>query len=84
MYTCPRNIIFKKEQVQIHPAVSLNNIQVERAPYQKHFGLILDEKFNFAQHIVNAISKVNKSISIIKNPRYSLPRKSLITIYKAF
>ena len=28
--------------------------------------------------------KVNKGISAIKELRYSLPRKSLITIYKAF
>ena len=74
----------RKKQVQIHPTISLNNIQVERAPYQKHLGLILDEKLNFTQHIVNAISKVNKGISIIKKLRYSLPRKSLIAIYKAF
>ena len=52
-----------KKRVQIHPTISLNNIQVERAPYQKHLGLILDEKLNFTQHIVNAISKVNKGIS---------------------
>ena len=74
----------RKKQVQIRPTISLNNIQVERAPYQKYLGLILDEKLNFTQHIVNAISKVNKGISIIKKLRYSLPRKSLITIYKAF
>ena len=74
----------RKKQVQIHPTISLNNIQVERAPYQKHLGLILDEKLNFKQHIVSAISKVNKGMSIIKKLRYSLPRKSLITIYKAF
>ena len=37
----------RKKQVQIHPTISLNNIQVERAPYQKHLGLILEEKLNF-------------------------------------
>ena len=74
----------RKKQVQIHPAISLNIIQVERAPYQKYLVLILDEKLNFKQHIVSAISKVNKGISIIKKLRNSLPRKSLITIYKAF
>ena len=76
----------RKKQVQIHPTISLKNIQVERAPYQKHLGLILDEKFNFKQHIVSAISKVNNiyNISIIKKLRYSLPQKSLITIYKVF
>ena len=49
----------------MHPTISLNNIQAERAPYQKHLGLILDEKLNFRQHIINAVSKVNKGISII-------------------
>ena len=71
-------------KVQIHPTISLNNIQVERAPYQKYLGLRLDKKLNFTQHIANVISKVNKGISIIKKLRYSLPQKSLITIYKAF
>ena len=28
--------------------------------------------------------KINKGISVIKKLRYSLPRKSLVTIYKAF
>ena len=80
-----QEILFsRKKQVQIHTAISLNNIQIERAPYQKYLGLILDEKLNFTQHIVNAISKVNKGISIIKKLRYSLPQKPLIIIYKAF
>ena len=75
-----QEVVFsRKKQVQFHPTISLSNIQVERVPYQKHLGLILDEKLNFKQHIVSAISKVNKGVSIIK-PRYSLPQKSLITI----
>ena len=81
----PKKYYFQgKKQVQIHLTTSLNNIQVERVPYQNQPGLILDEKLNFTQHIVNAISEVNKGISIIKKFRYSLPQKSFITIYKAF
>ena len=53
-------------------------------PHQKYLGLLLDEKLNFEQHIVSAISKVNKGISIIKKLKHSLTRKPLITIYKAF
>ena len=74
----------KKYQIQNHPTISLNNSQVERATSQKHLGLILDEKLNFKQHIDNAILKVNKGISVIKKLRYTLPRNSLITIYKVF
>ena len=53
-------------------------------PYQKHRGILLDEKLNFKQHVDSAILKMDKGISVIKNLRHSLPRKSLLTIYKAF
>ena len=52
--------------------------------YQKHLGILLDEKLNFKQHIDSAISKVNKGISVIRKLRHNLPRKSLVTKYKAF
>ena len=74
----------RKKKTQSHPAISLNNIQFERTSYQKHLGLLLDEKLNFKQHVDSAILKMNKGISVIKKLRHSLPRKSLLTIYKAF
>ena len=74
----------RKKQVQIHPTISLNNVEVQRVPFQKHLGFILDEKLSFSQHIDSAISKINTGISVIKKLRYSLPRNSLFTIYKAF
>ena len=80
-----QEVIFsRKKQSQSHPTISLNNIHVERASYQRHLGIILDEKLNFKQHVDNVILKVDKGISVIKKLRHSLPRKSLITIYKAF
>ena len=45
---------------------------------------MLDEKLNFKQHVDSAVLKMNKVISIIKKLRHSLPRKLLLTIYKAF
>ena len=72
-----QEVIFsRKNRFQSHPAISLNNIQVKRASYQKHLRIILDEK----QHVDNAISKINKGISVIKKLRHCLPRKLLITI----
>ena len=80
-----QEVIFsRKKQSQSHPTISLNNIHVERASYQRHLGIILDEKLNFKQHVDNVILKVDKGISVIKKLRRYLPRKSLITIYKAF
>ena len=80
-----QEVVFsRKKKTQSHPAISLNNIQVKRTSYQKHLGLLLDEKLNFKQHVDSAILKMNKGISLIKKLRHSLPRKSLPTIYKAF
>ena len=74
----------RKKKTQIHPTISFNNIQVERTPHYKHLGILLDEKLNFKQHIDTTILKIDKGISVVKKLRYSLPQKSLITIYKAF
>ena len=74
----------RKKQIQVHPTISLNNVQVEKVAHQKHLGIILDEKLNFKKHIDSIISKVNKGISVIKKLKYTLPRKSLIVIYKSF
>ena len=56
----------RKKQIQNHPTISLNNIQVERTSHQKHLGIILDEKLNFKQHLDSIIPKVNKVIFVIK------------------
>ena len=69
----------RKKKTLNHPTLSLNNIRVERASSQKHLGLILDKKLNFKQHIESAIVKINKGVAVIKNFRYSLSCKSLIT-----
>ena len=46
-----QEVIFsRKKQFLSHPTRSLNNLQVERASYQKHLRIILDEKRNFNQH----------------------------------
>ena len=73
----------RKKKTQNHPNISLNNVQVERASQQKHLGLLLDEKLNFKEHVDSTISKLDRGIAVLKKLRYSLPRKSLITIYKA-
>ena len=80
-----QEVIFsRKKKTQIHPTISFDNIQVERASHHKHLSILLDENLNFKQHIDTTILKINKSISVIKKLRHSLPRKSLMTIYRAF
>ena len=57
----PQGMLFsRKNKLQIHPTINLNNIQVIRASYQIDLGILLYEKLNFKQHVDNAIMKVNK------------------------
>ena len=67
----------RKNRIQNHPPISLNNVQVERTTYQKHLGVILDEKLNFKELVDSTISKVNKGISLIK--KLSQPATEIIS-----
>ena len=79
-----QEILFsRKNKVQVHPTIYLNNIQVERTSYQKHLVISLDGKLNFKQHIDRVIPKINEGISVIKKLRCALLQKSSLTIYKA-
>ena len=63
----------RKKKVSIHPVISLYNIEVEKASYQKHLGLILDENITFKHHTDNTLCKIDKSIAVIKKLRHTLP-----------
>ena len=67
-----------------HPSFSFNINIVQTSPSQKHLGLILDNKLDFNQHIDEKIKNCNRIIGIMKRLSLSLPRKSLLTIYKSF
>ena len=78
-------VIFSRKIVKIsHPSITFNTAPVARTACQKHLGLYLDEKLNFHDHINAKILKANKGIGIIKRLLNTLPRKSLLTIYKSF
>ena len=82
--TAQEVLFSRKKKTEIHPAISFNNIQVQRASHHKHLGVLFDEKLNFKQHIDSTILKINEGKSVIKKLRHSLPQKSLMIIYKAF
>ena len=49
---------------------------------QKHLGLYLDTKVNFSEHINEKIKKSGQKL--IKKLNVTLPRSTLLTIYKTF
>ena len=67
-----------------HATVYFNNDPVIRENFQKHLGLFLDSILNFSGHINEKIKKATKGINVIRKMNLSLPRSSLLTIYKSF
>ena len=45
---------------------------------------MLDEKLNFSEHINEKLKKVTKSVNILRKLNLTLPRSSLLIIYKSF
>ena len=56
----------------------------KRRNTQKHLWLYLDAKLNFSEHMNEKIRKGIIGISVIKKLNVTLPRSSLLTIYKSF
>ena len=80
-----QEVIFSRKSVKVsHPSVPFNAVPVAHRKCQKHLGSYLDEKLNFYDHINVKVSKENKRIGIIKRLSNTLPRNSLLTIYKSF
>ena len=46
--------------------------------------MFLDFKLNFQEHFEKMFNKVNKTIGILRKLQNTLPRSSLLTIYKSF
>ena len=79
-----QEVLFSRKNSNItHPIIHFNNVEVQRANQQRHLGIIVHETLNFKSYIDKVLTKDSKGIAVIKRLRNSLPRKSLITIYKA-
>ena len=80
-----QEIIFsRKKTVSIHPVVYFNNTPVNSTATHKHLGMILDSKLSYENHLQSVFSRVNKTTGLLRKCQPTLPRKSLVIIYKSF
>ena len=80
-----QEVIFsRKSKRSTHPPLVFNNNNVSQTYSQKHLGVILDFKLTFEEHLNNVLAKVNKAVGLLRKLRNTLPRTTLVAIYKAF
>jgi len=65
----------------VHPPLVFSEIPVARKPSTKHLGIILDEKLSFREHILEAIEKAKKGLSLMKFLSNFVNRKTLVLTY---
>ena len=77
-------IFFRKLGKINHLSSYFKNNPIEQVSHQKHLGIILDAKLNLQEHIKNLLTKVNKTIELVRKLQNILPRGSLLIIFKSF
>ena len=78
-----KEVIFsRKLNKPSHPKIVFNSAPVVWTDWQKHLGMYLDKALNFNLYIKENMSKAMKGIGVIQKLNKTLPRHSLIVIYK--
>ena len=77
-------VIFIRKSKNISRALLiLNNTKVSQSTTQKHLGLMLDKSLSFQEYLTAMVTKVSKTIALLRKLQHILPRQALIIIYKA-
>ena len=78
-------VIFSRKNNKVgHLPLYFSDKLVKSSSTHKHLGMILDTKLDFSLHLKNVQNKVNKTIGLLRKLHDTLPRTSLITIFKSF
>ena len=64
--------------------LNFNQNLLKSSSTDKHLGMKLDTRLDFNLHLKNVQNKVNKTIRLLRKLQNTLPRTSLITIFKSF
>ena len=79
-----QEIIFSRKTSQRnHPGLMFNNSIVNVTSIHDHLGMIFDSKLSFDEYL-KLVLKKSKTVGLLRKLQSTLPRTSLITIYKSF
>ena len=66
-----------------HLLSNFNNTVVIQSTTHKHLGMILDTKLDLQGHLKDKLSKISKTIGLLRKLQKILTRAPLLTIYKS-
>ena len=79
-----KEVLFSRKKMKvIHPNLTFIGEDAHSSHFQNHLRMVLDPKLNFEMHSKEKFPIFNNCIALLRKPRYPIPRKPLISIYKA-
>ena len=63
-----------------HPSLNFNNIIVIQSANHNHLGMVLDTKLDFQEHLKDKLSKISKTIGLLRQLQKILTRAPLLAI----
>ena len=80
-----QEVIFNRKINKIdHPPLYFNQDLVKLSSTHKYLGMVLYTRLDFNLCLKNVQNKVNKTIGLLRKLQNTLPRTSLITIFKSY
>ena len=64
--------------------LSINNLEIKRAPYTKFLGVLFDEILSWKEHLKYAENKISKSIGLMYKAGPSLDKDSVLSLYFSY
>ena len=77
-------IFSQKRNKPDHPSINFNGIPVKRESETQHLGVVLDDKLNFRNHILNKIKVATKGLGLLKFLSKFMNRDKLNLMYKMY
>ena len=77
-------LFYLEKQKTVLIPVAFNNNVVKKYSNHKHLGLVLHSKLDFKFHVDQKIKKYDKLIGLIRRLSVSVPRNTLLAMYKSF
>ena len=77
-------MIFSRKINKTDHRLYFNENLIKSSSTHKHLRMVLDTKLDFSLHLKNIQNKVKKTMGLPRKLQDTLPRTSLITIFKSF
>lgn len=68
-----------RTQADFH--ISIDNVKIAQVEFTKFLGVIIDKKFTWKHHIAHVSLKISKSLYALRQLKYKLPKKTLLSLY---